>query len=136
MLLNFKVVYHNVNWVIQNSSSNYYLVIISCMTVYEYSVLYIGNVSTLIKKKKKKVMINLLILINSLLLPWQCSLDSSGCNMIPEIPEPFQCMWEDCKVSFASAQNFYWHVQSHVVCSDPNTDKVYKCFWEGELLCC
>lgn len=62
---------------------------------------------------------------------YHCSLDSSGCNMIPEIPEPFQCMWEDCKVSFASAQNFYWHVQSHVVCSDPNTDKVYKCFWEG-----
>ncbi|XP_042222717.1 histone H4 transcription factor-like isoform X2 [Homarus americanus] len=63
----------------------------------------------------------------------QCMLDNSGRNMIPEIPEAFQCMWEDCDLRFASAQDFYWHVHGHVRCVDSTgeTKKEFLCSWEG-----
>ncbi|XP_045621239.1 histone H4 transcription factor [Procambarus clarkii] len=62
----------------------------------------------------------------------ECILDSSGRNMVPEIPEPFQCMWEDCVLRFVSAQDFYWHVLGHVRCTDPTTStKAFVCSWEG-----
>ncbi|XP_066941698.1 histone H4 transcription factor-like [Macrobrachium rosenbergii] len=61
----------------------------------------------------------------------ECVVDSSGRNMIPEIPEPFQCMWVECDERFASAQVFYWHVQSHILCVDPDDNKQYLCYWQG-----
>ncbi|XP_071551578.1 histone H4 transcription factor-like [Panulirus ornatus] len=62
----------------------------------------------------------------------QCILDSSGRNMIPEIPEAFQCMWDSCVLRFASAQDFYWHVQGHAKCTDaPESKGTYDCAWEG-----
>ncbi|KAK8745517.1 hypothetical protein OTU49_000238 [Cherax quadricarinatus] len=62
----------------------------------------------------------------------QCILDNSGHNMIPEIPEPFHCMWEECVLKFVSAQDFYWHVLGHVQCTDPSgPDKTFFCAWEG-----
>ncbi|KAK8377448.1 hypothetical protein O3P69_013824 [Scylla paramamosain] len=62
----------------------------------------------------------------------KCILDSSGRNVIPEIPEFFQCMWEDCDVRFASAHDFYCHVLSHVRNTDGmNTDKMFLCAWDG-----
>ncbi|KAG0710740.1 Histone H4 transcription factor [Chionoecetes opilio] len=62
----------------------------------------------------------------------KCILDSSGRNMIPEIPEFFQCLWEDCSVRFASAHDFYCHVLSHVLNTneEPNTDKPFTCGWD------
>lgn len=61
----------------------------------------------------------------------KCILDSSGRNVIPEIPEYFQCMWEDCDVRFASAHDFYCHALSHVRNTDELKDKKFLCSWHG-----
>ena len=52
--------------------------------------------------------------------------------MIPEIPEDFQCMWDDCELIFKSAQAFYWHVQNHILMLD-STSKGFSCLWKGIL---
>jgi len=62
-------------------------------------------------------------------------MDEETRNLIPSIPDPFECHWEDCEAEYASAQYFYWHIEAHAqsaqeVCVN---DKVkYKCGWEGD----
>lgn len=63
----------------------------------------------------------------------KCILDSSGRNVVPEIPEVFQCMWEDCTTKFASAHDFYCHTLSHVRNTDTENSnkKAFVCAWDG-----
>lgn len=75
---------------------------------------------------------NRLIVLNF----FQCILDSSGRNVVPEIPEVFQCMWEDCTTKFASAHDFYCHTLSHVRNTDKENSKkkAFICAWDGKTL--
>ncbi|XP_050702214.1 histone H4 transcription factor-like [Eriocheir sinensis] len=62
----------------------------------------------------------------------KCILDSHGRNLIPEVPEPFQCLWDDCNVEFASAHTFYCHTEGHVRSADQeDSGKGYICAWKG-----
>ncbi|CAL4070020.1 unnamed protein product, partial [Meganyctiphanes norvegica] len=61
-----------------------------------------------------------------------CQLDCQTRNQIPDLPETFICMWQDCQYQFTSAQEFYWHVQSHAISVDPvelKNGKKYICSW-------
>ncbi|KAL7643321.1 UNVERIFIED_CONTAM: hypothetical protein RMT77_006613 [Armadillidium vulgare] len=60
----------------------------------------------------------------------QCTMDDQSRNIIPELPEPFECMWDECRFSFISAQDFYWHVQGHVNTIGKKNNE-YFCSWEG-----
>lgn len=56
--------------------------------------------------------------------------------MVPEIPEVFQCMWEDCTMKFASAHDFYCHTLSHVknTNKENSNKKAFVCAWDGKIL--
>lgn len=53
--------------------------------------------------------------------------------MIPELPENFECLWEDCRVQFLSAHDFYCHTVGHVN-NAKKSGKGVICAWEGEDL--
>lgn len=61
-------------------------------------------------------------------------MDIQSHNVIPEIPEPFECMWENCNFNFTSAQDFYWHVHGHAISVDNGPTKLYQCSWKGEAI--
>ncbi len=45
-----------------------------------------------------------------------CMLEEDQRNIVPDLGEPFRCLWEGCdKVGeeWAEAQRFYWHVGWH-----------------------
>ncbi|GIY21125.1 histone H4 transcription factor [Caerostris extrusa] len=47
-------------------------------------------------------------------------------NIVPELPEPLICCWEDCMLEFESPEHFYRHVDSHAM---------YDCKKYGNPLC-
>ncbi|XP_032832198.1 histone H4 transcription factor isoform X1 [Petromyzon marinus] len=42
-----------------------------------------------------------------------CGLDSHTRNLVPELPDSFQCQWEGCERKFSHPEWFYRHVDSH-----------------------
>ncbi|KAK3107260.1 hypothetical protein FSP39_010508 [Pinctada imbricata] len=62
-----------------------------------------------------------------------CTLDKSGRNLIPELPERLQCGWENCTIVLDIPETFYRHVDCHAH-SYPEGNNVEggcRCFWEG-----
>ncbi|XP_043245625.1 histone H4 transcription factor-like [Amphibalanus amphitrite] len=53
----------------------------------------------------------------------RCTLDSSERHLLPDLPDPFVCYWQDCTAEFDDPQTFFWHVTYHV-----------KCHYQGEKL--
>lgn len=58
-----------------------------------------------------------------------CKLSSSSRNVIPELPEYFECLWKTCPaVRFDNITNFYNHVETHAPKSTKTT--IITCQWE------
>ncbi|XP_041656517.1 histone H4 transcription factor [Cheilinus undulatus] len=48
-----------------------------------------------------------------------CSIGYQNCNIIPEIPDNFICLWEDCEQPpYENPEWFYRHVEMHSLCID------------------
>uniref|UniRef100_A0A8C4WV16 Histone H4 transcription factor n=1 Tax=Eptatretus burgeri TaxID=7764 RepID=A0A8C4WV16_EPTBU len=71
--------------------------------------------------------------------PDEVELDSSSCtlgrqnrNLLPELPDPFTCLWEHCEMNFENAEWFYRHVDMHGQASDKESSSNYMlCGWKG-----
>lgn len=44
----------------------------------------------------------------------ECKLDTTGRNLLPELPDKFLCSWKDCQDTFDDPNSFYHHVNEHV----------------------
>uniref|UniRef100_A0A8C6SYD1 Histone H4 transcription factor n=1 Tax=Neogobius melanostomus TaxID=47308 RepID=A0A8C6SYD1_9GOBI len=56
-----------------------------------------------------------------------------GRNIIPDIPDNFVCLWEDCEQPFENPEWFYRHVEMHSLCVDvPTGDCEFpvRCGWK------
>ena len=69
-----------------------------------------------------------------------CTLDNLSRNLVPDIPEPFLCEWQECGVEFNCPWLFYRHVDSHALAVDKTLMGVEEdgrkkfsviCQWEG-----
>ncbi|XP_019345731.1 histone H4 transcription factor isoform X1 [Alligator mississippiensis] len=63
-----------------------------------------------------------------------CQLDFQSRNIVPEIQENFQCLWEYCERSFDNPEWFYRHVEDHSFCLDYKVagkeNHVVACGWK------
>ncbi|XP_042738505.1 histone H4 transcription factor [Lagopus leucura] len=63
-----------------------------------------------------------------------CQLDFQSRNIVPEIQENFQCLWEYCERSFDNPEWFYRHVEDHSFCSEYKAagkeNHVVLCGWK------
>ncbi|XP_068456663.1 histone H4 transcription factor [Clinocottus analis] len=63
-----------------------------------------------------------------------CSICYQNCNLIPDIPDNFICLWEDCEQPpFENPEYFYRHVEMHSLCVDvPAGDYEFpiRCGWK------
>ncbi|XP_077985078.1 histone H4 transcription factor-like [Glandiceps talaboti] len=65
-----------------------------------------------------------------------CQLDMQNRNLIPELPELFQCAWQQCMYHVDNPEYFYRHVEMHAMTSDSafipeDCMDGYTCKWEG-----
>ncbi|XP_077861740.1 histone H4 transcription factor-like [Saccoglossus kowalevskii] len=64
-----------------------------------------------------------------------CQLDMQSRNLIPDLPERFQCDWHQCMYHVDNPEYFYRHVEMHAMTSEPivlsdNSEGVV-CRWGG-----
>nr|XP_040036082.1 histone H4 transcription factor [Gasterosteus aculeatus aculeatus]XP_040036083.1 histone H4 transcription factor [Gasterosteus aculeatus aculeatus]XP_040036084.1 histone H4 transcription factor [Gasterosteus aculeatus aculeatus] len=63
-----------------------------------------------------------------------CSICHQNCNLIPDIPDNFICLWEDCEQPpYENPAFFYRHVEMHSLCVDvPAGDHAFsiRCGWK------
>ncbi|CAL1286144.1 unnamed protein product [Larinioides sclopetarius] len=55
-----------------------------------------------------------------------CLSSAQSRNIVPELPEPLVCCWEECGMVYESPEHFYRHVDSHAI---------YDCKKYGNPLC-
>lgn len=69
-----------------------------------------------------------------------CYMDSSGRNVLPELPNIFVCGWEKCFADFTDSESFYRHVERHafediaipsISKEELKKTKFAKCLWIG-----
>ncbi|CAL8364968.1 unnamed protein product [Lota lota] len=63
-----------------------------------------------------------------------CSIGYQNRNIVPEIPDNFTCLWEDCEQPpYENPEWFYRHVELHSLCMDiPTGDSecLLRCAWK------
>ncbi|KAM9333057.1 histone H4 transcription factor-like [Pholidichthys leucotaenia] len=63
-----------------------------------------------------------------------CSIACHNRNIIPEIPDNFVCLWEDCEQApYENPEWFYRHVEMHSLCMDMPTgdaESPRRCGWK------
>ncbi|KAM4619977.1 histone H4 transcription factor isoform 2-T2 [Polymixia lowei] len=69
-----------------------------------------------------------------------CSIGYQNRNIIPEIPDNFTCLWEECEQPpYENPEWFYRHVEMHSLCIDvPSGDSecLIRCGWKGQRFQC
>lgn len=66
----------------------------------------------------------------------ECTYDTAGVNLVPDLPEPLQCLWNECPLTSNNPNIFYTHVAMHSQeiphygRGDKNIKK-FKCLWKG-----
>ena len=63
-----------------------------------------------------------------------CILDAQARNLVPDFPEQFCCLWENCNISTSCPKYYYRHMDGHAgstVKEDPNS--IISCRWKGEF---
>ena len=59
--------------------------------------------------------------------------DQSQRNIVPDLSEPFQCLWSNCQLfgsDFPEALKYYWHVLWHSEEYGDEKRKEYPCLWK------
>ncbi|XP_071376755.1 histone H4 transcription factor [Centroberyx affinis] len=67
-----------------------------------------------------------------------CSIGDQNRNIIPEIPDNFTCLWDECEVSlgqppYENPEWFYRHVEMHSLCVDVpagDSECLIRCGWK------
>lgn len=70
---------------------------------------------------------DLIIIINTTILQ-ECKLNGDGANILPDLPNEFECNWENCFERFECMQYYVTHVAQHLQITE---FKKYKCPWTG-----
>lgn len=64
----------------------------------------------------------------------ECTYGGAGGNLVPDLPQPLQCLWNECPFTSNNPNIFYGHVQVHSL-EIPNikkaTEKKFQCLWQG-----
>lgn len=62
-----------------------------------------------------------------------CTFLQVGKNLIPDLPDPFACCWDDCERTFNNSQMYFDHIQTHVHCNPRGNNVVggVPCSWRG-----
>ncbi|XP_069470480.1 histone H4 transcription factor [Ambystoma mexicanum] len=63
----------------------------------------------------------------------ECRLDPHGRNIVPDIPDNFVCLWENCQKSFENIECYYRHVETHSIMAVPQASKEnhhLACLWK------
>ncbi|KFM58772.1 Histone H4 transcription factor, partial [Stegodyphus mimosarum] len=58
-----------------------------------------------------------------------CSLSIQSRNIIPELPEPLVCCWENCSEDFECPEHFYRHVDNHAENESKTEKNIAVCLW-------
>ncbi|KAK3915940.1 Histone H4 transcription factor [Frankliniella fusca] len=66
----------------------------------------------------------------------ECSHDGAGKNLVPDLPQPLQCLWNKCSITSNNPNYFYRHVHEHTFEIPTNNAKIppekkHKCLWQG-----
>ncbi|XP_037082739.1 histone H4 transcription factor-like [Pollicipes pollicipes] len=64
-----------------------------------------------------------------------CQLASGELHVMPELSDPFRCLWDGCDTEFDDPQAYYWHVEHHIDCyyersAKDNSQASLKCLWQ------
>lgn len=70
-----------------------------------------------------------------------CSLSSDTRSIIPDVPSPYRCCWQDCGQEFKEPILFYRHVKDHITATprvvrpenEPGCRRYVQCSWEGSV---
>ena len=82
-----------------------------------------------------------------------CTLDAETQNLLPDLSQPFTCLWDSCRTEFQCADKFYRHVDEHTLATEgvdvaPDDQatiqrylsakskppfKTFHCIWEGRF---
>ncbi|KAG8188839.1 hypothetical protein JTE90_004650 [Oedothorax gibbosus] len=60
-----------------------------------------------------------------------CLLSIQSRNIVPELPEPLICGWDDCTIECESPEYFYRHVNGHAEHDSKSGPSVVLCLWQG-----
>ena len=66
----------------------------------------------------------------------ECQREENQRNIIPELPDPFICKWNDCKYRVDKPWLYYQHVNSHAVYPLSDEAQQRKCFWDSCKYAC
>lgn len=67
----------------------------------------------------------------------ECNYGAAGVNLVPDLPKPLQCLWDDCTLTTNNPNTFFVHVTSHSLeipsFREKHALKVnkFKCLWKG-----
>lgn len=62
-------------------------------------------------------------------------MNDNGANILPDLPDEFECNWENCNERFECMQYYAYHVAEHLHVSE--FDKYnFICLWTGLLIKC
>lgn len=73
------------------------------------------------------------LVCSSLNLP-ECSYSKAGVNLVPDLPRPLQCLWDNCILETNNPNIYYGHVALHAretSTAVPKKDEKFKCLWKG-----
>lgn len=59
-----------------------------------------------------------------------CKLNSEGSNILPDLPNIFECHWEDCNEQFECMQSYSYHIAEHFQISEFKKYN-FNCPWRG-----
>lgn len=59
-----------------------------------------------------------------------CKLNGDGANILPDLPDEFECNWEKCNERFECMQYYIYHVLQHLQIKEFNKYN-YICPWTG-----
>ncbi|XP_033107140.1 histone H4 transcription factor-like [Anneissia japonica] len=63
-----------------------------------------------------------------------CQLDAQGGNLIPELPQSFQCGWQGCEFVTDNPEAFHYHAEDHGIESVGEVEDgkiIHRCEWQS-----
>lgn len=63
----------------------------------------------------------------------ECKLNDNGADILPDLPDEFECNWENCNERFECMQYYAYHVAEHLHISEFEKYN-FICPWTGLLI--